>query len=353
MGWMSAAVIAVLASGGLVTADEQIVDLPVAFSVINRNGSRLACGNPDGQRYIVRGSIVAPAAALADPTAVTLYLHGSTVGEFQWHFREFRDRGYDFAWELAERGHVSVTIDQLGYGASDRPNGNDLCTGVMADVANQIVMALRAGGPIESGGYELDGEDGVSFERVALAGQSWGALVAQIAVYSFGGVDAFINHGINNQPVTIVHSLPLLSMHAASCLQGGDDGSGYAYSWIDRELERYSVAWRMEEDVWQAVKARIMPDACGNSTSNGEAFLGPDQQQAVSEIDVPALLIAGEYDAMVGPARATMAIQAARMTSSPEVTVVIVEDQGHAGQFEPTKHELLEVMDAWLTDHSF
>lgn len=346
-GWAGVVLLTILAGGAPAAQAEDILDLPVTFSVINRNESRLACGDPDGEHYAVRGSLVAPAGALDHSgRAATLYLHGATVGEFQWHFREFRDRGYDVAWELARHGHISITIDQLGYGSSDRPDGNRLCTGVMADVANQVVRALR------TGGYELDGGAGVAFGRVALAGQSWGALVAQIAVYSFGEVDAFINHGINNQPATIVHSLPLLGGHAASCARGGDDGSGYAHSWIDPELERYSAVWEIEKDVWEAVKARLQRDACGNSASNGEAFFGPEQQQGVGEIDVPALLIAGEYDLMVGPARATMEIQAARMISSPDVTLQIIPDQGHAGQFEVTKGILVQILDDWLTDHS-
>jgi pimeloyl-ACP methyl ester carboxylesterase len=352
-------VVASMLLGGLsstapVLAETGIVDLPLTFTVVNRNTSKLACPGFDGQQYVVRGSLVAPASVLtASERAVTLYLHGSTVGEFQWHFREFRSRGYDFAWEMAERGHASVTIDQLGYGSSDHPHGHDMCTGTLADVAHQVVQALRHGGAVDVGGYELDGGPGIAFGRLALAGNSWGTLVAQIEVYSFHDVDALIEHGMNNQPVTVVHSFPFLAPQALSCAQGGDGGSGYAYSWADPEMERYSAFWDIEADVWQAVKQRLYPDPCGNVDSNGDAIFGPDQQLLVGEIDVPVLIVAGEFDAMVGPTRISSEIQGARMTSSPDVTVRTIANQGHVGQFEVTKDALFEVIEEWLRDRSF
>jgi pimeloyl-ACP methyl ester carboxylesterase len=347
-------VVSVLPVTGSQATEEALVDLPVVFSVINKNDSKLPCGKPDGLRYSVRGSLVAPAALLEAPErAVTLYLHGTTVGEFQWHFREFRSRGYDFAWEMAKTGHASVTIDQLGYGNSDHPNGNDLCTGTMADVAHQIVSALRTGGAPDGGGYSLNGEAGISFGRVAIAGQSWGMLVAQIEAYSFGDVDGLIEHGMNNQPLLVAHFLPLLAPFAVSCARGGDDGSGYAYSWSDPELERLSVAWQMEPDVWEAVKERLLPDSCGNSDSNGDAMFGPEQWLHVGEIDVPVLIIAGKFDICAGPIPVTSDLQAARMTASPDVTVRTIADQGHAGQFEPTKTALFDAIEDWLQAHSF
>lgn len=69
-------------------------------------------------------TIVAPRSALESPDAATLYLHAVTQGEFYWRFQGVP--GYDFARQQAENAHVSVTIDRLGYGASDKPPGLEL-----------------------------------------------------------------------------------------------------------------------------------------------------------------------------------------------------------------------------------
>jgi hypothetical protein len=121
-----------------------VVDLPVSFKVENVNRSKVPCLSY-GREYTVRGHLVAPGSTLtsAAPRAVTIYLHGTTVGEPTWRFKAVA--GYDYAYEQARAGHASVTIDQLGYGASDIPNGNQICTGSQADIVHQIVGKLRSG----------------------------------------------------------------------------------------------------------------------------------------------------------------------------------------------------------------
>src|SRR2546423_129266 len=128
----------------------EMVDLPVAFRVDNTNSSRLPC-HSDGKTYVVRGHLTGPRAAIAGPgpRAVTLYYSGYDSGEWNWRFRVVP--GYDYAAELARVGHASVTIDQVGYGESGHPQGNDTCLGAQADIAHQIIGQLRAGTYTASG----------------------------------------------------------------------------------------------------------------------------------------------------------------------------------------------------------
>src|SRR5688572_29160147 len=124
-------------------AAEGVVELPVAFAVKNTNTTEVPCQS-DGTDYTVKGHLVAPAAALDSPKAATLYLHAVTFGEYYWRFKGVP--GYDYASNMAERGHVSVAIDRIGYGESGRPDGNSgTCFGSEADVAHQIVQSLRNG----------------------------------------------------------------------------------------------------------------------------------------------------------------------------------------------------------------
>src|SRR5688572_19890454 len=94
-----------------------IADVPVSFTVQNVNRSLIPC-RADGATYVVSGHLIGPRAALRNGAAATLYLHGAAVPEATWRMPV---RGYDFARQQASRGHVSVTIDRLSYGASQTP----------------------------------------------------------------------------------------------------------------------------------------------------------------------------------------------------------------------------------------
>lgn len=82
-----------------------------------------------------------------------LYLHGLSFGEFFWRFQQAE--GYDYAANQAHSRNVSVVIDRLGYVSSDKPNGNKVCVGSRADMAHQMVMALRSGSAYSFG--DIDG----------------------------------------------------------------------------------------------------------------------------------------------------------------------------------------------------
>ena len=80
-----------------------VAEVPVSFRVVNRNGSRLSC-MADGKTYDVRGRLVGSRAAIDRGGAVTVYLHQIGLASDYWHFTSVP--GYDFAGELARRGHV-------------------------------------------------------------------------------------------------------------------------------------------------------------------------------------------------------------------------------------------------------
>ena len=94
---------------------------------------------------------------------------------------------YDHATQMAKLGHASLTLDELGYGASGRPpDGNQTCQGAEADVTHQIVQDLRRGA------YTMGTGAGVSFAKVVLAGHDVGAGVEQAEAYSYRDVDALV-----------------------------------------------------------------------------------------------------------------------------------------------------------------
>jgi len=107
---------------------------------------------------------------------------------------------------------VSVVIDRLGYGRSDKPAGSGSCFGGQADIAHQIVQQLRSG--------RYDGVVSPRFRRIALAGHSAGGLTAETEAFSFADVDAIAVIAYADQPLTPVAQVAA-DEAAAICARGG------------------------------------------------------------------------------------------------------------------------------------
>jgi pimeloyl-ACP methyl ester carboxylesterase len=163
-----------------------VASLPVAFEVVNTNTSDVPCPS-DGESYVTRGRLVGPPTALRGPTprAVTLWLHGFNAGGFMWGPPDAPE--LDLAAALARLGHASLVVDRLGYDASDHPHGSETCLGSQADVTQQIVRRLR------TGEYEARGGPAPSFQTVVLAGHDAGAVIADIAAYSYDDLEGLIH----------------------------------------------------------------------------------------------------------------------------------------------------------------
>ena len=143
------AVLCLLALASTAARADGTVGGEVSFHVQNTNTSGVPCPS-DNAGYTVHGHLVGPQPVLAGPAppVVTVYLSGEDAGEWNWRLTAVP--GYDWPADMAGLGHVSLTIDMLGYGASGHPDGEQSCWGSQADVAHQIISQLR------SGGYAVD-----------------------------------------------------------------------------------------------------------------------------------------------------------------------------------------------------
>jgi hypothetical protein len=270
-----------------------IVDLPVRFTVWNTNRSKAPCAT-DGGTYQVRGHLTAPRGALAEtPTTVTLYLHGAGTGEWYWRNDV---AGFHYTEELARHGQVSVTIDRLGYGSSDRPNGYGLCVGGQADIVHQILEQLH------SGRYDTDTREPVpAFASVFLAGQDAGAQIAEIEAYSFGDAAGLVLMGWSDHGLAGQANARFLGTLAA-CMQmlGSDekrgDPNGYTYLDVGRKAFVDNNFGDARPDVTDAAK-RQSRVPCGEVASRIEATV--IDVRHVPDIAVPVLTVRGERDAVL------------------------------------------------------
>jgi pimeloyl-ACP methyl ester carboxylesterase len=329
-----------------------VVDLPVSFEVHNVNRSKVPCLS-DGAGYAVRGHLVAPEAALAprrgSGRAVTLYLHGSTNGEqIDWRSTV---PGYNYALELAKAGHVSVTIDRLGFDASGLPNGLLVCFGSQADVIHQVVTALR------SGHYTIAGRAAPTFQRVALAGISFGGAEAAVEAYSFKDIDALIElSSAIDQGFSPAFAEGLVTNPNGPirvCPRGGDpkypDGhgpGGYTYIIKDRtDLVFYNA----DPQVVGLFVRSWEREPCGEGASLAATLVAA--RLFLGDITVPVLLAFGKQDALLTAQAGER--QKALYTGSKDVTLVQVDNTGHAMQLERTAPASRAAISDWLHARGF
>jgi len=316
------------------------VDVPVSFVVANVDRSASPCAS-DGRTYTVRGHLTAPAAVLAQPNpAVTVYIHGTNTGEWIW--RVPAADGVSFVAGQAGRGHASVTIDRLGYGASDHPNGFASCTGAHADIVHQIVGQLRAGS------YHVDDAGATRFSRVFLAGHSSGALVAEIDAYSFHDVDGVVSLAWAAVGLTPDTSRRFFTAYQ-QCLPTArtpdrpDDG----YVSFDGSREDF-LAGGLSAAASPAVVAAVAPlyaaAPCGVMASEPMAILR--DLTRISGVDVPVFLVFGAHDVL----RQNVERYPLLFTGSRDVTSVTLPDSGHFVTIDADAAQARDAVATWL-DH--
>jgi pimeloyl-ACP methyl ester carboxylesterase len=324
----------------------EIVDRPVRFSVRNVNRSKLSCP-ADGGTYEIAGQLVGPRRALSGSgrPAVTLYLHGVEVTSGYWRVPV---PGYDLPYELAQRGHVSVIVDRLGFGASGRPVGMQVCVGSQADAAHQVVEHLHAGS------YRLGGDDvGVRFERVILAGHSGGAIVAEVFSYSFGGVTALVLMGYHDQGVGPPLVTAGLQGEGPRCAAGGVpvDGTsgppGYAFIWPSTDTWSRDTAFDPLPEVRAALRPMRQRTGCGEIISALTA--APMNSRNVSSVRLPVLLMFGKEDVLFPYSGAEA--QTRSFSGSPDVTMVAFDRSGHQFFHDRLVRQVHAELSRWLKAH--
>ncbi|MBO1334262.1 alpha/beta hydrolase [Streptomyces sp. VRA16 Mangrove soil] len=325
-------------------AAEDIADIPVRFRVVNRNRSGLAC-NTDGRTYTIRGHLTAPARLLAGTSApaVTFYQHGLAAGEWYWRIDV---PGYHHSEELARRGHASLTIDRLGYGASDKPDGRALCLGGDADMTHQIVQQLRAGT------YRAERAEPVRFDDVVLAGHDRGAQIAEIAAYSFRDVDGLVLTGWSDSGLTDEDDARFFAA-LTSCMQGGvPAGSGRGaggYTHFDvgaRDFVRGNAA-APDRRALAVAKDLQSRHPCGVQVSQLEGVLVDTRR--LPEIEVPVALVYGAEDRRVRGGEA----HRARFTGASGTDLLTVAGAGHFLGVEHGARQVQDFIASWLDEKGF
>jgi pimeloyl-ACP methyl ester carboxylesterase len=318
-----------------------VVEIPISFKVKNTNNTDVTCTNPvDGGDYTVNGVVVGPKSAIAAGKAATLYLHAVT---WTHDYFDLDIAGHNYAKSMAEKGHVSVLVDRLGYGNSGKPDGLATCFGSAADVAHQMVDSLKAGS------YTTTGK-AAKYSKVFISGSSVGGLISNIVAYTFKDVD-----GVYNQSWGDFSAGPYAGYEAVDanerCYKGGDPRVGggttsphYAtFAGDSRNMFYFASA---PQEVRDHVPP-MQPDPCGE-IENLPFAIGADMQH-LGEINVPVLITFGDADP-VFPMGSAEQMQY-RYYGSPKVTNVNIPGASHYPILEANFPVMLDAADAWLNEN--
>ena len=317
----------------------------VTFTVRNTNTSQFACAS-DGGTYQIKGHITGPASALAAakrkqkkrPRGVTLYLHGLGVAEWLWYFEGVPS--YNYALQQARAGHVSVTVDRLGYGASSRPDGNQICIGSEADIAHQIVQALK------TGSYTVAAGKPRRYRRVALAGHSASGETAILEAYSYGDINALVVVAFSFSNLPVANTT--FGNQRNQCQGGQTVAPGYAFfGQPGAEFERTFF-----HSATAAVRRLAVPlhpaDPCGVNLSLIDAI--NRQRTGTPKIKVPALVVCGANDTLYAPFACQP--QAERFGSKDKRSIII-RNAGHGLPLEKPAAKFRSRLGAWLARRGF
>jgi pimeloyl-ACP methyl ester carboxylesterase len=335
-----------LAAFASTAAADGIVVRDVSFRVQNTNTSGVPCPS-DNAGYTVHGHLVGPQSVLTGPRprTVTVYLGGEDAGEWNWRFTAIP--GYDWPADMARLGHVSLTIDMLGYGASGHPDGEQSCWGSQADVTHQIIAQLRSSSP----SYTVDRGAPVTFTKVVLAGHDAGGAIAEIEAYSYKDIDGLALVTYADQGFT-----PLLMERLARagtvCASGGEPaypGGPGGYYYMERPDEYGpDLFYDADPAVIDAVIRLRERNPCGGiAWATPAVTINPERD---AEIKPPVLLVIGREDKIW--TQDGWALQQGHFSGSSDVTAVSIPGTGHYPMFERTTlPQFRGIFTNWLTGH--
>lgn len=262
------------------------------------------------QKYTIRGIYYQPLPDEGKPLLVLV--HGATYGKWMWEVP-----GYSWAdYFVAQHGYPVLAIDCLGYGESSHPNGDILIPRLQVHSLKQFLLQIRQ-------------ED--SQRQIIWIGHSFGALLGNmIAGESCGFLDGLITIGwIHGQETEVG---PPLEEYLAQ---------GDYVTWTDEE--RTTAMYYLDGadlDIIDYDNTYAYPMHRGSLL----AAFDPDCF-VIKLINVPVLLVAGEYDALW----VDIDLEAeATLFEKATVTTFLQSDAGHTCMLHQTYQTLLDAAHDWL-----
>lgn len=256
----------------------------------------------------IKGRYFQPESDNGKPLLVLV--HGATYGKWMWDVP-----GYSWAdFFVAQLGYPVLVIDRLGYGDSSHPNGDILTPRGQVHSLKQFLCQVRQ-------------ED--SERQIIWIGHSMGALLGNMIAGESYLIDGLITIGWIHAQKTQVGP-PLFEIL-----------KGDYVTWTDEER---TTAFYYLEGAAQEIVDYDNSQACSMPRGSILSFLNPDRF-VISLIDIPVLLVDGEYDALW----VDIDLEAeAALFKNASVTTYLQSDAGHTCMLHLTYQSLFDVIDNWM-----
>ncbi|WP_323792943.1 alpha/beta hydrolase [Nocardioides sp.] len=309
----------------------------VRFDLVNTNDSSVICmPGPDGEEYRVRGTLVAPRAVLRRRqvlNTVNVLVHDAGTGG--WSFNLKGNPTYDYASNLAAKGHTSLVLDRLGYDRSPLADGTDTCLGAQVHLLHQVVQHLRAGK------YDfLGSRSGASSPHafhVVLQGHGTGATIAQLEAAHFDDVAGLV---LLAPATTNPSQLALETVRAQgeTCLNAGFAAYGANAAAYRKLLFRTAPSAVQKK----AVQLRN-PTPCGDVSSLPSALAATTLGGGLGDmnVEVPVLQLLAGADARTNGGGASI-------TSTEKIVRRTIKGAGSTLMLEKSAPKSQRIVTRWL-----
>ena len=230
--------------------------------------------------------VVGTLCSKGDPSGKTLQvlIHGSTYSRIYWDF-PYQSNHYSYVRAATRRGYATLNLDRIGIGASDHPDGALLDGDSNAFVVHQIVQDVRAGTTT-----------GVAFDKVVAVGHSLGSFISIILAGTYpGDVDGVILTGVlHDVNLDFVNNVLVPSLYPAAFdprFAGQSLDLNYLTTLPGTRLAGFYYAPNADPVV-VAIDESTKETVTGGELDAVAVLFGP----LTSLIDVPALVVVGEFD---------------------------------------------------------
>lgn len=224
----------------------------------------------------------------SDNRTLQILVPGSTYSRVYWDF-PYQPEQYSYAQAASAAGYLTLSIDRIGIGSSDRPPADQVNLETNAFTLHQIVQAFRAGAVASQ-------IVSAPVERIMLVGHSFGSVVSTYEAATYGDVDGVIISGyLHNVSLTSLAYLgTLYPVQLDPKFSSSQLPLGYLTSLPNTRATYFYFLPGADPVVIN------LDESLKETVTNGErSLLDPTLIEifaASLDIDVPVLSASGDYD---------------------------------------------------------
>ena len=279
---------------------------------------------PDGNTYQVAGYLYWT--GQLDGKVLHVAVHGAGYNHKYWDADDIGEHRYSYARHMASRGFAVLALDNLGAGASSKPDGDLVTIKEEAVALHQIIQGLGAA-PV-----------GASFRKIVLVGHSMGSAQVITAQSTYHDADGMVVTGW----VSTRHTVPL-PPDALDALFGAP------YVFLPPQM-RAQVFYGGDFDPEMPVyDNKNLIDRVPRGVFNQDSATTPRIEASISAgIRSPVLLIFSELDPLMPASFASS--DAAAYSNAVSVETFVARHVGHNLNLHRFNLEAWARIDNWIRD---